>query len=334
MLDRIRRLGLLPLALCAAIPLTQPSAARACSMCRCGDPTFNAFGTDVYADGKLRLALDWQRYDKEQGVAGHHDEVPGEEHDGLRPATAHHEVAGRESAVEDRLTATLSYAFADRLNLVARLPFSSHRIDEPGHDGETRETARGLADPEVYAFLQLWSSQFEGGLGRRAWISALAGVKTPWGQNDQEEDGVRLDEHLQSGSGSTDPFGGLAAFYLLDERSSVYGSLQHRWTGSNDFGYRYGAQTFANFGYERKLGRLLDGAVELNYRDADQDRIGSDGDLDPNTGGSVLYATPRLMLDLGRGWVGRLSVQVPVAKDLQGDQTERSVANLGFTYLF
>jgi hypothetical protein len=329
-----RRRPLLLLALCAAIPLAQPSPARACSMCRCGDPTFNAFGTDVYADGKLRLALDWQRYDKEQGIAGHEDGELGGEHEGLRSATAHHQVDGRESAVEDRLTATLSYAFADRLNLVARLPFSSHRVSEPGHDGVAEETARGLADPEVYAFVQLWSSQFEGGLGRRAWISALAGVKTPWGQNDQEEDGARLDEHLQSGSGSTDPFGGLAAFYLLDERSSVYSSLQHRWTGSNDFGYRYGAQTFLNLGYERKLSRLLDGAVELNYRDADQDRVSSEGDLDPNTGGSVLYATPRVMLDLGRGWVGRVSFQVPVAKDLHGDQTERAVANLGFTYLF
>ena len=330
---KIRRLALLPLPLCAAAFLMQPSPARACSICRCGDPTFNAFGTDVYADGKLRLAFDWQRYDKEQGVVGHDEEI-GEERDGLRPATAHHEAAGRESAVEDRLTATLSYAFADRLNLVARLPFSSHHIDEAGQDGEIRETARGLADPEIYAFIQLWSSQFEGGLGRRAWISALAGIKTPWGQNDKEEDGARLDEHLQSGSGSTDPFGGLAAFYLLDERSSVYGSIQHRWTGGNDFGYRYGEQSFLNFGYERKLSRLLDGAVELNYREADRDRVSSDGDLDPNTGGSVLYATPRLMFDLGRGWVGRMSVQVPVVKDLNGDQTERAVANLGFTYLF
>jgi hypothetical protein len=323
MLDRIRRLGLLLLALCAMLWIT-PSPARACSMCRCGDPTFNAFGTDVYADGKLRLALDWQRYDKEQ-AAGIHDDAE---------AVAHQEVAGRESAVEDRFTATLSYALADRLNLVARLPFSSHRLTATGHDGETEETSRGLADPEVYAFVRLWSSPFEGGVGQRAWISALAGVKTPWGQNDKEEAGARLDEHLQSGSGSTDPFAGLAAFYLLDNHSSIYGSLQHRWTGSNDFGYRYGAQTFLNLGYERKLSRLLDGAFELNYRDADQDRVSSGGELDPNTGGSVLYATPRFMLDLGRGWVGRLSVQVPVADNLDGDQTERTVANLGLTYLF
>ena len=334
MLARPGRLARLGMALCATLCFTLPSPAAACSICRCGDPTFNAFGTDVYADGKLRLALDWQRYDKEQGVTADHDEEAESRAEGLRPAIAHHEAQGRESAVEDRLTATLSYSFADRANLVARLPFTSHRLTEIGHDGESEETARGFADPEVYALVRLWSSNFAGGLGRRAWISGLAGVKTPWGENRRQEEGIRLDEHLQSGTGSTDPFAGLAGFYLLDERSSLYGSAQHRWTGSNDFGYRYGAQTFANLGYERKLGRVVDGAFELNYRDADRDRLGDDGDLDPNTGGAMLYATPRLMLDLGRGWVGRVSVQVPVVDELNGDQKERAVANLGLTYLF
>lgn len=332
MFEPVRRC-LFAMALCAAL-LLAPFPADACSMCRCGDPTFNAFGTDVYGTGKLRLALDWQRYDKEQGIAAEHDSEEPEEIAGHSRAVAHHEASGREAAVEDRFTATLSYAFADRFNLVARLPFSSHELQEVGHEGTSEESARGLADPEIYAFVRLWSSPFEGGLGRRAWISALAGVKTPWGNNEKTEDGVRLDEHLQSGSGSTDPFAGLAGFYLLDSRSSVYGSAQHRWTGTNDFGYQYGAATFANLGYERKLTHVLDGALELNYRDAEQDVVSADGDQDPNTGGSLLYATPRLMLDLGRGWIGRLSVQVPVAENLEGEQTEKAVANVGFTYLF
>jgi hypothetical protein len=62
--------------------------------------------------------------------------------------------------------------------------------------------------------------------------------------------------------------------------------------------------------------------------------VSHEGDLDPNTGGSILYATPRLMLDLGRGWVGRASVQIPVADRLEGDQEEKAVANVGLTYLF
>jgi len=40
------------------------------------------------------------------------------------------------------------------------------------------------------------------------------------------------------------------------------------------------------------------------------------------------------ILDLGKGLVGRLAVQVPVYRDLNGDQTERAVANVGLTYLF
>ena len=92
--------------------------------------------------------------------------------------------------------------------------------------------------------------------------------------------------------------------------------------------------TLANLGYERKLGRLVDAAAELNFRSAGRDRVDQPGTLDPNTGGSVLYLTPRVILDLGKGLVGRLAVQVPVYRDLNGDQTERAVANVGLTYLF
>jgi hypothetical protein len=90
----------------------------------------------------------------------------------------------------------------------------------------------------------------------------------------------------------------------------------------------------ANAGYEHKLGRLFDAALELNYRDAGRDRIDRDGFLDPNTGGSLLYLSPRLIVDFGKGLVGRLSVQVPVVDGLNGDQKERTVANIGLTYLF
>ena len=109
---------------------------------------------------------------------------------------------------------------------------------------------------------------------------------------------------------------------------------QYRHTGTNDFGYRYGSSTLANLGYERKLGGIWDAALELNYRDAGRDQIDAGGELDPNTGGRLLYVTPRVMLDMGKGLVGRLAVQVPVYKSLNGDQRERAVANVGVTYLF
>ncbi|HEY3570375.1 MAG TPA: hypothetical protein VGP73_20760 [Thermoanaerobaculia bacterium] len=299
--------------------------ARACSICRCGDPTFNALGTDVYKDGAFRVSLDWERFDKEQGLFGE-EETPAAKHGKAES------LPGRESVIENRFTTALSYTFGERAIAVARLPWSTRSTSETGIG--TTGTSQDLADPEIYGLVRLWSSQFTGGLGRRAWISALGGVKTAWGKNDLAQGGERLDEHLQPGTGSTDWFGGLSSVYLLDSHSSLFGSVQVRRTGTNDFDYRYGDSTLANLGYERKLGRIWDAAVELNFRNAKEDRIDATGTLDPNTGGRLLYVTPRVIVDLGKGVVGRLAIQVPVYKDLNGDQRERTVANVGLTYLF
>ena len=305
--------------------LTLAPSARACSICRCGDATFNALGTDVYKEGAFRVSLDWERFDKEQGIFGE-EGVPAAKDaaEGGSP--------GREAVIENRLTTALSYTFGERAIAVARVPWSSRSTSETGIG--TTGASKDLADPEIYGLVRLWSSQFTGGLGRRAWISALGGVKTAWGKNDLTQGGERLDEHLQPGTGSTDWFGGLSSVYLLDSHSSLFGSTQVRRTGANDFGYKYGGSTLLNLGYERKIGRIWDAAVELNYRDSKQDRVDAAGTLDPNTGGRLLYLTPRVIVDLGKGLVGRLAIQVPVYKDLNGDQRERAVANVGVTYLF
>ena len=42
--------------------------AQGCQICRCGDPTFNALGTDVYVAGAFRVALDWERIEKREGI--------------------------------------------------------------------------------------------------------------------------------------------------------------------------------------------------------------------------------------------------------------------------
>ena len=321
MIFRHRTSALAGAAVFACLLLIPIAPAHACSMCRCGDPTFNALGTDVYKDGALRVALDWERFDKQQGI------LSAEGGALVKDAAAN---PGHESQVENRFTTALSYTFRDRIVAVARIPFTSREIT----DSESRTAHDGLSDPELYALVRLWSSEFAPGLGRRTWISVLGGVKTAWGQNDAATGGARLDEHLQPGTGSTDWFGGLSGVYLFSSRSSMFASTQYRNTGTNSFGYKYGNIAMANVGYEHKVGRRFDGVLELNYRDAGRDRVDRDGALDPNTGGGLLYFSPRLIFELSKGLVGRLSVQVPVADGLNGDQKERTVANVGLTYLF
>jgi hypothetical protein len=162
----------------------------------------------------------------------------------------------------------------------------------------------------------------------------VAGVKTPWGQNNLRQDGERVDEHAQPGTGSTDLFGGLSGIYLFDEKSSLFTSAQYRGTGRNAFGYKYGNIAMANLAYERKVAERLDGVLELNFRHAGRDQMDFSGDLDPNTGGNVLYVTPRLIVDLGRGIVLRLAAQIPAWKGLYGIQTEKVNFNAGLTFLF
>jgi hypothetical protein len=295
------------------VALAAPSAGLACSICRCGDPTFNALGKAGFNARGFRLAFDWERFDKDEGN-------PAEE---------------SESQVEDRFTGLVSYGFSERFMLNARVPVSVRNLDTsmPGEESESLHTS-GLSDPEIYGQLRLWASPLTGAVGRRTSLSLVAGVKTPWGENDVQEDGERVDEHSQPGTGSTDIFGSLALLYLIDAKSALFASAGYRDTGENDFGYRYGSSFTANLAYEHKLGSRLDGVLELNFRHASRDRVDTGGTLDEDTGGSLLYVTPRLLVHLGSGFVLRGSAQVPTIKDLNGYQKERVVANIGLTYLF
>jgi hypothetical protein len=312
------------LAVAGLAAVAAPCPASACSICRCGDPAFNALGLNIYSPKSFRIAFDWDRFDKTQGSI-----------EGGEGAT--------ETVLENRFTAMVSYTPSDALTLVARLPYTIRELTtEPGvgdataldedHHGST--TGRGFSDPELYALVRVWAAPFVGGLGRRAWVGVQLGVKTPWGENDLREDGERLDEHVQPGTGSTDWIAGVAGVYLLDPVSSLFGSLQYRGTGSNAFGYRYGSAALANLGYERKLGNRVDAVLELNGRDAAKDRVDADGTLDPNTGGGLLYLTPKVVVNLSGSLVARFSAQIPVAESLNGVQTERTVWGVGLTYVF
>jgi len=294
----------------SAFLLAAPRAAHACSICRCGDATFNALGKDVTSEPGFRFAFDIDRFSKTQG--------PPEAQD---------------SIVEDRYTAVGAYTLGNRALLVARVPFAQRSLDERVGDEVEHSDASGLGDPELSAQIRLWSSPLNGDLGRRLSFSATVGVKTNWGENDVEKDGERLDEHVQPGTGSTDPFFGVSGYYLLNTKSSLFASVQRRLPGANDFGYQYGDISLLNFAYERKLTTNLDSVLELNYRHAGRDQIDGSGDLDPNTGGSILYLTPRVLVNVG-GVVVRFAAQIPVSESLYGVQNEKPVYNIGFTRSF
>ncbi len=281
-------------------------------MCRCGDSTFNALGKDGFAAQGWHLALDGERFDKTEGD----------------PAV------DSESQVEHRYTFLGSYGIGEKVTLLARVPLSERTLVQTSPDAapDTVHT-RGLGDPEIQGQLRLWRSRFAAGVGRRSSLTLTAGIKTPWGENEVTQGGTRVDEHAQPGTGATDLTTGLAFLYLLDGQSAVFASTAYRLTGTNSHGYRYGSALLANLTYERKVGGRVDGVMELNFRSAAQDVVGASHARDPDTGGSLLYVTPRVLVDLGRGVVLRAAVQIPTFRSLNGFQQERAVVNFGLTYL-
>jgi hypothetical protein len=284
------------------------AVAEPCSICRCGDPTFNALGKAGYNVAGFRFAIDWERYEKQEG--------PPE--------------LEAEQQVEQRLTALAAYGFSERFSLQARIPVSFRSFQQLESNAIVNSyDTHGLSDPELSAQLRIWASPLSA-LGRRNSLSLVAGVKTALGQNDYSVDGERADEHAQPGTGSTDVFGSLAGLHLFDPRSALFTSIQYRHPGENDHGYRYGHSFLANLAYERKLSARVDSTLELNFRHSVADR--EDDEDVPNTGGTILYLTPRLLVDLGSGVVLRAAVQIPVARDLNGAQKEHAVYNVGLSF--
>ena len=311
--------------LAAALTLTilglglAPAPARACSMCRCSDPVFSALGEGLYSYGGFQVALDWNRLDQTQGEA----------HEGRRIARKHGE--GFEEQVRNTMIATLSYGFRERFTIVAQVPYTWNELTE-GHEVETAE---GLGDPAFFAYFRLWSSPFQSPLGRRAWISAVFSVKTPWGENDVSEDGERLDEHVQPGTGATNLSGGLAGLYLIDEKSSLYalrGLHRHRAQRLRLQVRRQRPGQPRLRPQAHRLARRRRGA-ELPRRGA-ATRSTPLGVPDPDTGGQSLYVTPRVGVNVVRGLVARAAAQFPVWENLNGIQDIKPAFTAGLTYVF
>jgi hypothetical protein len=278
---------------CAITPGAAPRA-LACSMCHCSDPVYRLvegqFGLQA-----VRLSLEMDQYSKDQVAEGF--------------------ASGRETETENRVTLAAAWAPSPTFRLVARVPFASRTLEDPAG----ASTLKGVSDPDLnaqYAF-------FRSSRGRPQWLAVTGGIKSSWGQNDRELNGIRADEHLQPGSGAAAISAGLAYSLEQSAQSHWYASGGGRWSGRNASGYRYGDAFTAVAAYQRGMNSWMSAAAEFNFRVTDKDD--NDGVLDPNTGGSVLYVTPRVNLALGRGPVAlRLGVQIPVMQRLYGDQNEHT----------
>jgi hypothetical protein len=279
-------------------------AALACSQCMCGTP-FPADALGGVVPMQLRYGFEDRYLSKTNGL----DEGPGEE---------------RER--EHRLSAFAVWRPRDRFALLGRLPYNFKELEQAPL-GQPVETAnsQGLGDAELLALIGVARASGT----HPATLGLVLGMAAPTGSNNLKgENGERLDEHLQTGTGAWSLTTGLNLGASLGGSMVESGVLARvNFQGPH---YRYGNALLFNAGLLGPLWGGWRGIAQLNGRTAAHD-LEEGGEPAPNTGGTVLYATP------GLKWQGVLGVgvealvQIPVFQSLQGIQHENTTARLGLS---
>src|SRR5262249_76969 len=193
------------------------SVAQACSQCMCGSPLPAAYLWGPEPD-HFRFGLEERYLSKSNAL----DEGPGNEEEN-----------------EHRVSGYGLWRPTERVLLLARLPYSfREQIQTPIGGPQTVDHNSGFSDAEITPagrFAQPWVGE-----GRRASLSMIGGVIAPTGSNNAtDENGARLDEHLQTGSGAwRGSLGGLAVTPLASGTFEI--DAQERWNGTNNADYHYG----------------------------------------------------------------------------------------------
>jgi Putative MetA-pathway of phenol degradation len=285
-----------------------PAGAFACSQCLCGSPTPPGYLLSD-ATKKFSYGLEERYLSKENALA---------------------EEPGSEAQIEHRASAFVMYRPAPRVALQARLPWIwKKNTEKVTGEEEATTSSNGLGDADVLGRVDVL--RFGNLFSRRGVVAAVANATMPTGSNDRKNGlGDRLEAHLQPGTGAWSGTFGLASDLALIS-SSMSASIMGRVNGESSHGYRYGNVLLFNAGYARTMSASWQAGLELNGRVAEKDRT-EEGEDDPNTGGTLLYLAPSVRW----GAFGPLAldflVQIPVAKHLYGDQTEKTTGRIALVW--
>jgi hypothetical protein len=303
----------------AAMLLLAQAAVFACSVCRCGDQSFFINNARQLAAGRFLFAVEHFNTRKSSALHHHEDEpnLSLAKFSSLQRIQHGDEL---ESQVQNALQLTLKYGLSNRIMLMASAPYTFNRISAEG----STEKTDGLGDPEIMAMAHLLS------FANNAWaLQAVAGARLPLGKSDQtDETGARLEQHLQTGSGAA--AGIFGAQLLHGGKVPLFFSASYQTNGTNDHDFVYGNVFRFNAAAQRALSKPLDLIAEINGRVADYDVDGIE--TDANSGGTVVYFSPGLRLQLDSALSLRSQVQIPVVENLHGEQNEKVNVRTGLVW--
>ncbi|HET9594349.1 MAG TPA: hypothetical protein VFP65_02145 [Anaeromyxobacteraceae bacterium] len=298
--------ALLALALAAAFDV-----ARACSVCSRGDPLAPA--ADAHGSGgDLRLALDFEVLSQRSGSPG--------------APTMHDDLD------QVALKLTTVYSPVPPLNLVLSVPFVHKKMTMEHAPGDifVASDLTGLGDVEVGVRWFFWESVNMRARMRQS-VGVSLGSSFPTGANDAGafEIGQPNPEHGQPGTGAFGPYAGLS-YRLARDPFAALVSVSGRTHDANAQGYRYGSALLWTVQGQWTALPWLAAGFGLDGHHGRQDLQA--GALVPNTGGTVIWASPSLFVNLyGKLWA-TLRGQIPVATAFVGDQSVSPVVTAGLQF--
>jgi hypothetical protein len=293
-------LGLALLVACAARPVL------ACAACGCGDQTLTAFGLEKPYLNRVRVGVE-ERYTEAKAGA----DAYGDLNRTLRSSLA------------------VSWAPHKRITLGAMLPWMTLFLTPL--KGGALKTVNNLGDLELSGRALLWADR---GFLSRHLVWGLVGLKTPTGPRAYDGAGYPVDADVQPGSGSWDPFAGVAYGYF-GGLVSTFASATYRYTTRGWDGYRFGSAFGASASAQLQpwwWGAAAAG-FDLRFLSPDQFPNGHDA---PDSGGTVLYFTPALLFTptATANLFIRASVSIPFFQALRGLQLVGPQATLSVAYDF
>jgi hypothetical protein len=299
---------LAPAVVLVAVLAAPRGIASACSVCNAGDPLASA--ADARGrQGGLRLALEGEY---------------------LRVASGSADTPGTEEVL-DQLTARLLgvYSPLPRINTIVTVPYVSKTMTMHGAGHHMPMSAtRGLGDVELairWFFLE--STNYDA--MRRQALALSAGSSIPTGAHGARDEGVRLDDHAQIGTGAFGPFAGLL-YRLQRDPWAALASVSYRYRTRNPHGFRFGEALLWSTQAQYMPGERLALAVGLDGRwVAADDAMGGKA---PNTGGLAIAVAPALHLEVFRGAWLVARAQLPVFTALHGQQRVGPVVIFGLQF--
>ncbi|MEW6777624.1 MAG: hypothetical protein AB1405_15105, partial [Bdellovibrionota bacterium] len=268
-----------------------PSAARACSTCRCGDPTLTLQGMEKPYENRIRLSTEILYRTETFGTAG----------------------VDEEEITEGRLHVGVAWTPSEYFSLGFLLPVVTKELEETSG---ARDEGTGLGDVEFSGKIYLFR---DSPASPRHMAGILAGLRVP-SAPEVESGGVPLTVDAQPGQGQWVPSAGAwygyynfpflayasvqglfpsgTGFEQLDAGEALVGTL----TGQYAFNYKFAVQ------------------LGLDSRWTQKNEFG--GTPDPDSGGSLLALAPGVTWSPVEDLLVSVSGQIPVAKNLNGEQDE------------